>query len=216
MKRIQFNAILTSVGIAMIVCALLLTAYNVVDSMRAYKSASSALEQLYSANPAIKKQADIDHLYNEDSIMGIDGENIPDYVLNPAMDMPKITIDGQDYIGVLSIPSLEIELPVIESLDYEKLKIAPCRYSGSVYTENMVIAAHNYTRHFGRVNNVSIGDGVIFIDTDGNEFRYEVAEIEVLDAEAVKEMTESDYQMTLFTCNYAGNKRITIRCTVVE
>lgn len=210
MKRIQFNVILTGVGIVMIVCALVLTAYNVVDSMRAYKSASSALEQLYLANPAI------DHSYNKDSMIEIDRENIPDYVLNPAMDMPKITIDGQDYIGVLSIPLLKIELPVIDSLDYEKLKIAPCRYSGSAYTENMVIAAHNYTRHFGRLSNVSIGDGVIFIDTDGNEFRYEVVEIEVLDAESVKEMTESDYGMTLFTCNYAGNRRITIRCTAAE
>ena len=46
-------------------------------------------------------------------------------------DMPVIEIEGNFYIGVLEIPSLELSLPVMADWDYEKMKIAPCHYYGS-------------------------------------------------------------------------------------
>ena len=58
---------------------------------------------------------------------------IPDYVLYPNMEMSVETINGIDFIGVLRIPTLELELPVISEWNYPNLKSAPCRYSGSAY-----------------------------------------------------------------------------------
>ncbi len=60
-------------------------------------------------------------------------------------------IDGNYYIGVLTIPSLDLSLPVMEDWDDEKLKISPCRYAGSLYQKNLVIAGHNYQRHFNGI-----------------------------------------------------------------
>lgn len=76
---------------------------------------------------------------------------LPESLPDVRREMPVKTINGRDYIGVLSIPSLELELPVISQWDYPALKVAPCRYSGSLYQDNLIICAHNYASHFGKL-----------------------------------------------------------------
>lgn len=126
--------------------------------------------------------------------------------------MTEVEIDGYGYIGYLSIPSLELELPVMSEWDYDRLKIAPCRYTGSVKTDDLVIAAHNYARHFGALSKLSEGDEIFFTDMDGVLHAYEVAEMEVLAPTSVEEMTAGVYDLTLFTCTYGGKSRVTVRC----
>ena len=41
--------------------------------------------------------------------------------------MTEVEIDGNLYIGYISIPALNKELPVMSTWSYPKLKIAPCR-----------------------------------------------------------------------------------------
>jgi sortase A len=123
-----------------------------------------------------------------------------------------ISVDGEIYIGVLRIPALGLSLPVMRDWNYERLKISPCRYSGSADGDAMVIAAHNYRRHFGNIARLSPGDALSFTDADGNTTDYAVAEIETLEATAVRDMTESGYALTLFTCTYGGAARLALRC----
>lgn len=121
-------------------------------------------------------------------------------------------IDDREYIGVLSIPALGLELPVISAWDYPGLRVAPCRYTGSAYTDDLVIAAHNYASHFGRLRELSQGDSIRFTDTDGNVFDYVVSELGILEPYAVSQMTEGDWDLTLFTCTPGGQYRVTLRC----
>ena len=79
-------------------------------------------------------------------------------------EMPVATIDGNGYIGYLSVPVLDLELPVMADWDYDKLKEAPCRYYGSALTHNLVIAAHDYRYHFGYLGNLNQGDMLTFTD----------------------------------------------------
>lgn len=127
-------------------------------------------------------------------------------------EMTEVEIDGYYYIGYLSIPALGLELPVMSGWSYPQLKLSPCRYSGSTKTDNLVVAAHNYTRHFGPIKNLSEGDEVIFTDMDGGVYRYAVAEVEILEPADIEEMTGSGYPLTLFTCTYGGKTRVTVRC----
>lgn len=130
--------------------------------------------------------------------------------------MKTVEIDGYDYIGYLSIPSLGLDLPVMAEWDYPRLKIAPCRYAGSTKTNDLVIAAHNYARHFGLLSKLSPGDEVCFVDMDGIRTSYEVSVVEVLEPAEVEEMTAGAYDLTLFTCTYGGQSRVTVRCERVE
>lgn len=125
-------------------------------------------------------------------------------------------LDGAYYIGVLTIPSLEKLLPVQSDWSMEKLKRTPCRYSGSVEGGGLVIAGHNYRKHFSGLSTLRQGDSVVFTDLEGNQIFYEVREIYTLQATDIEGMVESGYDLTLFTCNYGGKARVTVRCSRVE
>lgn len=137
----------------------------------------------------------------------------PAYMLAPNIEMPTIEVDGNEYVGYIHIPSLDLELPVLNEWSYPGLKIAPCRYVGSAYSNDLVIAAHNYKKHFGGIKNLNAGDVVTFTDVDNNVFNYKVALTDVLEPTATEEMVESDYDLTLFTCTLGGTSRVTVRCT---
>ncbi len=143
-------------------------------------------------------------------------ENTGETSGSDSLEMAVAEIDGYEYVGYISIPALGLDLPVMSSWSYEQLKIAPCRYYGSTKTGNLVIAAHNYSRHFGNIKDLSQGDAVSFTDMEGTVTRYEVEEIDTLNPTAVEEMTDSGYALTLFTCTYGGQSRVTVRCSRVS
>ena len=129
-------------------------------------------------------------------------------------EMSEAEVDGYEYIGYVSIPSLGLELPVMSDWSYPQLRIAPCRYYGSVGTEDLIIAAHNYSRHFGNIKTLAPGDAVYFTEMDGTVTAYEVAETDTLNPTAVEEMTDGGWALTLFTCTYGGQSRVTVRCSL--
>ena len=130
--------IYTGIGLLLLAAALFLTGYNLWSDARANVSANMVLEQL---NPDIQENTGMS-LPTLPSGESLEEAYIPDYILNPEMDMPEEEVDGQEYIGVLKIPVLSLELPIISEWSYPSLRIAPCRYVGSAYLNNMVIAAH--------------------------------------------------------------------------
>lgn len=198
------------VGLLLAAAALFLTAYNLYDGLRAAASAKQVLQEL---PPEMRSPRPAE---GEKEEKGEAEQEVPDYVLDPHMEMPTVEAEGRDYIGVLRIPVLELELPVMSSWSYGDLKTAPCRYTGSVYLKNMVIAAHNYSRHFGRLKELKEGDLVSFTDADGNVFTYEVALLETLLPTDVEEMESGGWDLTLFTCTIGGSYRVTVRCELAE
>ena len=130
--------------------------------------------------------------------------------------MTEVEIDGYLYIGYLSIPALGLELPVMSEWDYNRLNIAPCRYSGSTKTDDLVIAAHNFAQHFGGLSGLTGGEQVIFVDMDNVVSTYTVVAVEILAPTAVEEMTNGEYDLSLYTCTYGGRSRVTVRCDRTE
>ena len=200
MKRKKKGTWLMTGGLLLIAAALFLTCFNLWDERRATNSAGEALRELEAVRP-------------EEAEATEPGEaEIPAYLLDPGREMPAVEVDGGRYIGVLEVPSLGLELPVMETWSYPNLRVAPCRYSGSAYQDDMIIAAHNYKTHFGQLKELRPGDEVRFTDTEGNVFRYAVAELETLGKYDVEEMAAGDWDLTLFTCTYGGQSRVTVRC----
>lgn len=176
-------------GAILVLAALLLFAWNQWEDHRADAAASGAMAEITSYMASAETAAPAGN------------------------ELPTVEIDGYSYIGYLSIPRVNLELPVMADWSYDQLKIAPCRYYGSPQTQNMVIAGHNYTRHFGPLENLKPGDSVIFTDMNGTAYPYEVAEVDTLQPTAVTEMVDSGFALSLFTCNYSGQARVTVRCT---
>ena len=200
MAKTKYKVMLGA-GLLLIAAALALAAYNVIDAQRAARSAAQALEalsQTTAVSAAEPEQASAD--------------DAPAYLADPEMPMPTVSFDGNDYIGRVDIPSLGLSLPVISEWSYPRLKIAPCRYTGSAYLDNLIIAAHNYSSHFGNLNRLNTGDTVTFTDVDGNQFTYAVSLIEDLPGTDIEEMQSGEWDLTLFTCTLGGRSRVTVRC----
>ena len=201
----------TALGLLLLLAALGLTAYNLWRDAMASMSVDVVLERL---TPTLSsRQSELPPLSSGEAL---EEAFVPDYVLNPEMAMPEETIDGQNYIGVLDIPALELSLPIISEWSYDALQTAPCRYSGSAYLDNLVIAGHNYRSHFASLPQLQPGDTVTFTDMDGNVFSYAVSSLETLSSYAISDMTSGDWDLTLFTCTVGGQSRLAIRCDQAE
>ena len=201
----------TALGLLLLLAALGLTAYNLWLDARASMSVDVVLERLI---PTLSsRQSELPPLSSGEAL---EEAFVPDYVLNPEMAMPEENIDGRSYIGVLDIPALGLSFPIISEWSYDALQIAPCRYSGSAYLDNLVIAGHNYRSHFASLPQLQPGDTVTFTDMDGNVFSYEVSSLETLSPYAISDMTSGDWDLTLFTCTVGGQSRLAIRCDRTE
>ncbi len=196
-------------GLLLLAAALFLNLYNRAESNRAGEVSTLTAERLEALLPTVQMPSMPSERSEEIDPTEAD---IPDYLLYPEIEMPTVTLDGVEYIGLLKIPVLSLELPVISAWDESLLKLAPCRYAGSAYLDDFVICAHNYRSHFGSLKNVRIGDTVTFTDVDGNVFSYEVADMETLSATAIEDMVNSDCDLTLFTCTMGGKTRLAVRC----
>jgi sortase A len=193
--RSWFGAAFMVAGGLLVLSAASLFLYNLAEDGRASAAALSIADELSS------------RIEERTESSPRDGGDSP-----AAVAAGEIYIDGETYIGVLRIPALSLSLPVMSDWSYDRLKISPCRYSGAAEDDTMVIAAHNYRRHFGSIHLLPYGSELTFTDADGNTIIYAIAETEKLKATDIKAMSASDYDLTLFTCTYGGAARLAVRC----
>lgn len=186
------GVILISLGAVLILAALLLFLHNRSEDRRAGQEAESLLEDVRSSMAA-----------NAD----------PEPQEEPAEEITY------DYAGVIAIPNLSLELPVIDQWNYARLKVAPCRQSGAAADGDLVIAAHNYKSHFGYLDRLEPGASVIFTDMEGTVYRYAVEEIRQLEPEDVEDVSSvfsSEYPLVLYTCTPGGKARVAVFCRWAE
>ena len=189
-----------AVGAVLILSALLLLLYNRYEDAHAGQEAESLLASVEAAISAQEMAA----------------PNKPESTeaLSPPLDpeMPVVTLGGYEYVGYVEIPTLGLKLPVMAEWDYTRLQIAPCRQFGSSRTDDLVIAAHNYDTHFGKLRELSEGETVLFTDMEGIVSTYCVEKLETLSPDAVDAVLNSGYDLVLYTCTKGGRTRVIVFC----
>ena len=207
--RKSCGTLLLAVGILLLAAALLLISYNTAEESRA-EAAVEAVMPALSAAIAAQAAADV-----PPALDAVAEPPASDAQPSPAAE-PVVQIDGEAFLGYLTIDALALSLPVRQVLTERNLKQSPCRYAGCAGTRGFVIAAHNYRRHFADLASLAAGDTVRFTDVSGAVYTYTVAQTETLDAADVTGMTDDSWDLTLFTCTYSGERRITVRCTAAQ
>ncbi|MCD7745652.1 MAG: sortase [Lachnospiraceae bacterium] len=203
--RHRIGSLCKALGALMLLAAIALLAYNRWDDWRAGNSVATIQDALESEKEAEKTSVSL--------VPETEGTETSE------TDMAEMVVEGNAYIGTLSVPRYGLELPILSAWSYDGLRIAPARYSGSVWTDNLVICGHNYERHFGNLKNLEAGDSITFTDVDGNVFNYEVHEVTTLQPTDVEKMLDEeneDWDLTLFTCTLGGQARVTVRCMLAE
>lgn len=185
------------IGVLLILVSLVITGFNKYEDLNAGKQAQEVLDVF--KNEVVTQNHVVDNL-----------------ITNEVKEMKTININGDEFIGTIKIPSINLELPVMSEYTYSKLKKAPCRYYGNLFTNDLIICAHAYETFFANLVNLKQNDLIIFTDVDGNNYVYEVLEIEVLKSTDVDKMINSDFDLTLYTCTYDNTGRVTVRCNRVN
>ena len=201
----KIGKICMALGALLILASVGLLAYNKWDADRADKASQQVLGELedtLTKNIEEKTKAD---------------EVVRQPELDPTQPMTEVELEGWNYIGYLSIPSIGLNLPVMSEWSYAGLKVAPGRYSGSTYADNMVVCAHNYAKHFSPIKWLAEGAEVYFTDMDGMRWSYEVSVVETIQPTQIEKMTEKtedseNWDLTLFTCTTGGSARCAVRC----
>lgn len=195
-----------AIGLLLLVAALFLTVFNFHASNKAGAASKEVMDALHEELPAELHRESVRYIYEskpkEDA---------------PIPEMAVVEENGYNYIGILEIPALELSLPVMAEWDYDRLKISPCVYTGSYYTDDLVICAHNYMSHFGRLSQLKLGEEIYLTTVDGYVYSYTVDNIETVQPTEIELMTEAtDWDLTVFTCYPSGATRCTVRCVLVS
>ncbi len=184
----QWGNLLLFLGVLVLIGAVWIQAENKQEDQRAQHASYLALRALETATEGLTE------------------------TVEPAEQMPVRKADGEDYVGILSISALGLELPVMDEWSYPKLKKVPCRYAGSILTGDLILMAHNYESHFGNLKRLELGDEVLFEDMAGDSFSYQVTAVEALGSGDRAELWAGEWDLTLFTCTPGGASRVVVRC----
>ena len=171
------------------------------------------------------------HVANDGSVTSASesGEYVQPDAPEEMSDLDKtiqkiVNATGDDgMIGILEIPEINQELPVIGKWSYKLLKISVCRYKGPDPNEkgNLVIIGHNYKSgaHFGDLSELSVGSEVFLTNTKtGQRVRYVVYQIKSIapDAFSALKSYRGTAGLTLMTCRNNGTNRLLVRCEQQE
>lgn len=128
-----------------------------------------------------------------------------------------------DVIAILEIESIGIRYPVVEGCSSANLNkaIGLLSETGKIGEKgNCVLAGHNGSRYgefFTKLNQVTTGDVVTLLDTEGALHTYEVTENFVVGPYDNSIKTQGDTEeLTLFTCAERGTKRFVVKCVPVR
>lgn len=189
------------IAILMMIGAGGLLIYNNNEDARVVEGNQKAIEEIENA---IKKN-------NIDKSEELTDNDISEITTNIGNNT-KIEVQGNNYIGILYIPSLNnLTIPIISEWSYPNLKISACRYSGNLENNNLVIAGHNYKSTFAKLFDLQEGSIAYFKSINGLVYKYKLNKIEILQPTDVGKMKRSDYDLTVFTCTYGGENRYTLR-----
>ena len=110
-----------------------------------------------------------------ESLLPSDGDGFSGISTNGEGDsrIPSLLIDDVSYMGIVSVPSVGLNLPVRTSEDSGSLQVAPYRYAGTP-TTHLIFVGWDSEEQFGSLSRVGVDDHVEFVDVDGISYSYHV------------------------------------------
>ncbi len=130
--------------------------------------------------------------------------------------------NGKKYstIGIIRIPKINLNYPILSETTDELMKVAPCKFHGGNPNEigNLCIVAHNYRRKgvfFSDIEDLEKGDIVEIQDLSKRTIQYEVYEMHTVTDDNVEDTTQKTNgrkEVTLITCTDDNKLRRIVRC----
>ncbi|MCT2537237.1 class D sortase [Aquibacillus koreensis] len=153
------------------------------------------------------KAAEKESLMEARELVNADQSNLEKSKIAPEDFFP----DTGDTVGILEIPSIDAELPIVEGTDPDDLEKGVGHYKGSAYPrqqDQIVLSGHRDTV-FRSLGDLKVGDTFVMRLPYG-DFTYEMVSSKIVDADdrTIIKSTAPDEELVITTCypfSYVGN-----------
>ena len=128
--------------------------------------------------------------------------------------MAAIEIDGVNVVGVLEVEKYQTTLPIAASWDTHLLSSLPCRFTGSIYDQTLIIGATDSQSQFDFATLLDVGDRMVLTDMEGGRYTYSVEIIHHAKHATLEKLQEGEYPLTIFVKNSKTSQYLLIRCRI--
>ncbi len=125
---------------------------------------------------------------------------------------------GYDVVGIIKIPKINIEYPIIDKTNDETMALSITKFWGNNVNDigNYTMAGHNYfdSTMFSNTNKLTVGDTIEMTDLNGNVIEYKVFDkyiIDPNDVKCVQSVKENTREITLITCINGRKNRLIVK-----
>lgn len=143
---------------------------------------------------------------------------------NEELKQVQVEYEGYNVVGIISIPAIGIEYPILDTTNEKTMKVAITKFWGNDVNElgNFTMAGHNNKdgTMFGKTKRLNIGDKIEMTDLTGKTLEYEIFDqylIDPNDVSCVNSVKKNTREVTLITCaNGRSNRLITKAREVIK
>ena len=127
-----------------------------------------------------------------------------------------IEFEGFKVIGLIKIPAIDLEYPILEQTTDEAMKVSISQYWGGDINSygNVSLAGHNNKitlTMFGKNKNLKNGDSIFLTDLTGTTIEYKIYDTFITDPDDVSILRTTDKsvrEVTLITCTNGRANRL--------
>lgn len=121
-------------------------------------------------------------------------------------------------IGIINIPKIGIEYPILEKTNKESLDLSITKFWGEKINQkgNVVLAGHNRLNNtmFGKIDKLENGDIIELTDSQMITVKYQVFDkyiIDPNDIDCISPVDENAREVTLITCSNRDKNRLVVK-----
>lgn len=127
-------------------------------------------------------------------------------------------IEGYKVVGIINIPKINIEYPILEKTNKESLKLSITKFWGEKINQkgNVVLAGHNNLNNkmFGKIDRLENGDIIELTDSQMVTVKYQVFDKYIIDPNDINcifPIDENTREVTLITCTNRDKNRLVVK-----
>lgn len=132
-------------------------------------------------------------------------------------------LKGYKIVGIIKIPKIDLEYPILEKTTVESLNVSITKFWGNEINEigNVTLAGHNNFSGvmFGRIKKLVVGDIIELTDTQNVTLQYEVFETKIIDPNDIScilPIEEGRREITLITCENGKANRFIVKAKEIK
>jgi len=132
-------------------------------------------------------------------------------------------MEGYKVVGIIKIPKIDLEYPILEKTNVESLNISVTKFWGNEINEigNVTLAGHNNLSGvmFGKIDKLVNGDIIELTDIQNITLKYEVFDTKVIDPNDIScilPIEEGRREVTLITCTNGRANRFIVKAKEIK